>query len=166
MQSRTASPRSTSPYQKEFFNTDYRGAYLGRSVVAYASEIGNLFYESGSPDAEPDLYPESLTEEIERQRNMEKEHALLVALRDGHLEPPGGVIRFRGEVIRRSDLGEAIETVQEDLAHCRGTLEAHDRKCRSYHRHLARNFGNGWLEYHESLLRALPLRRAQRAKSR
>ena len=142
-------------YEKEFFNTDYRGAYLGRSVVAYASDVSNLFFDGGTEESTVDLYPESLTDDVERQRNLEKEEALLTALRDGHLEPPGGVIRFRGKVIKRTDLGEAIETVKEDLAHCNGKLEAHDRKCRSFHRRLAKKFGGGWVEYHETLLQAL-----------
>lgn len=141
-------------YRKEYFNTEYRGAYLGRSVVAHAANVADL-YGQGEPPAPADLYPESLTDEIERQRNLEKEEALLIALRDGHLEPPGGVIRFRGRVIKRTDLGEAIELVQADLRVCREGLENHDRMCRRYHYGLAQRFGGNWPLYHDHLLRTL-----------
>lgn len=141
-------------FDREHLKTEYRGAYLGRSVVAHAATVAELYDEKagGSPQ---ELYPESLTGDLEKHRNLEREEALLTALRDRHLEPPGGIIRFRGRVIKRGDLGEAIETVQADLSQIDTHLRNHDLQCRSVHRRIALRLGGGWDDYLEYLLGAL-----------
>ena len=82
-----------------------------------------------------------------------KERGLLKALRDRHFEPVDGVIRFRGEVIKRGHIGEALETVEADLSASNQILAEHDRKCRMYYRSLAREQGRGWPGYLEGLLK-------------
>ncbi|MEO0446818.1 MAG: hypothetical protein AAF191_12160, partial [Verrucomicrobiota bacterium] len=90
-----------------------------------------------------------------KQRNLEKEKALLEALRDRSFEPPDGKIRFRGKIIRRAALRESIRTVEADLQDCRSALEAHDRRCRSHHEAIARQHSEEWASYLRALLHVL-----------
>lgn len=137
-------------YEKHFLNPDYRGTYLGRSIVSHTTNPSEL-YIGEIPDRE-ELYPSELTDILEKHRNLLKERALLKALRDRHFEPVDGVIRFRGEVIKRSHIGEALETVEADFNASNQVLAEHDRKCRTYHRSLAEAQGRGWPAYLEGLL--------------
>lgn len=130
-------------YSKHYLDPAYRGAYLGRSIVNRTRDPQTLFAAEKREPA-PELYPEHLTDLLERNRNLAKEKALLCALRDRHFVPSDGVIRFRGEVIKRADLGESIETVSADLENASNELSAHDCACRSHHLSLAQKFGKGW----------------------
>ena len=137
-------------YQKHFLNPSFRGTYLGRSIVSTVRTAGEL-YETEACERE-ELYPEELTDILEKHRNLRKEEALLQALQNRNFEPVDGVIRFRGEVIKRGDLGEALTTVRVDLKASDTVLSQHDRKCRTYYRQLAQHFGQGWSPYLAGLL--------------
>ncbi len=143
-------------YRKEYFNPAYRGVYLNRSIVSQAEKLDDLYLPQGS--AHPvgaDLYPESITDELERMRNLYKEKSQLEALRDRRLETADGIIRFRGEIIKRSGLGSAIEQSSADFDQYNEKLCEHDRRCRSYHMTLAQSMGEGWSLYLRGLLSAL-----------
>lgn len=133
-------------YSKHYFDPAYRGAYLGRSIVSHTRFPQSLFVQS-DPTASNELYPEHLTDLLEKNRNLAKEKALLTALRDRRFVPSDGVIRFRGDVIKRTDLGEAIETVTRDFETTSKELRTHDATCRSRHLELAQKFGQGWPEF-------------------
>lgn len=137
-------------YGKHYLNPAYRGTYLGRSIVSRVATPAEL-YATADP-ARGDLYPEALTGLLEKHRNLAKEHALLKALRDRAFEPVDGVIRFRGEVIKRGELGSAVDAVRADLDASDADLADHDRKCRTYFRERAREQGRGWPLYLEGLL--------------
>lgn len=137
-------------YSKHYLNPVYRGTYLGRSIVSRVATPAELYADTAPHRGE--LYPQELTDLLEKHRNLTKEHALLKALRDRAFEPVDGVIRFRGNVIKRGKLGDAIDTVRADLDASEAELAAHDRKCRAYYRELARVQGRGWPMYLEGLL--------------
>ena len=136
-------------YDKHYLNPEYRGAYLGRSFVSEISTIDQLYTENAPTVSE--LYPENLKEDLEKSRNLKKESALLKALKDRHFEPMDGVIRFRGDTIKRSYLSEAIKIVEADLQNIKKKLFIHDQKCRTYHRELAQKHSSGWLIYLQKL---------------
>jgi Zn-dependent protease with chaperone function len=140
-------------YSREYLDRAYRGAYLGRSVVRHAQTVVEL-YEAGAPNpwALQELYPESLSNEIERLRALEEEKRLLEALRAGFLTAPGGVIRHRGEPIRRKALPAVIERVQLEIAAISARVRAHDQRCRSTHLEAAGRLGQDWKSYLQGLL--------------
>ena len=133
-------------YSKHSLDPAYRGAYLGRSIVSEIRDPQTLFVPP-QPGTVPELYPQSLTDLLEKNRNLIKEKALLCALRDRHFVPSDGVIRFRGKIIKRRELGDAINLVTVDLNQTSAQLQAHDCACRSHHLQLAQNFGQGWPEF-------------------
>lgn len=141
-------------YKKEYYNPRYRGVYLGRSLCDHAGSFEDL-WGTDLPKEASEIYPASLVDDLEKLRNLSQENALLVALRDRTLEPPGGVIRFRGDIIKRSGLGEAIETSTSDLEECYSRLREHDRKCRAYHRAIARQFPGSWEAYLTGLCKVI-----------
>lgn len=62
------------------------------------------------------------------------------------------MIRFRGDVIKRGKLDDAIEAVRADLNASEAQLGEHDKKCRTYFRERAIEQGRGWPLYLESML--------------
>lgn len=138
-------------YRKEFLNPSYRGAYLSRSIVDHTRNPDDLF-DASQPSVTEELYPDSLTDEVENLRKLREEVALLKALRDRTYESPDGKIRFRGQIIRRGKLGDAIETVQEDLDGANHRLRDHDRHCRCKHFEMACAFSREWGDYLKKLV--------------
>ncbi len=127
----------------------YRGSYLGRSVVRCAERVDELYEpvpddEAGVRSALAALYPASLSETLERNRELAGEVAMLGALKDGILEAPGGVIRFRGEEVPRKQLAEVIERARDESKAAEAVVLAHDRRVRTAHRAAARRAGPGW----------------------
>ena len=141
-------------YRREYYNPKYRGVYLQRSVVSNAKSVEELF-QCPAPASDADLYPESLTDDLEKMRNLSKEKALLVALRDRTFETADGIIRFRGNVIKRSGLGAAITQSTEDLEGCQERLLQHDRRCRAYHLEVANSCGESWSAFLRGLMGTL-----------
>ncbi|HMI93513.1 MAG TPA: hypothetical protein VK509_19205, partial [Polyangiales bacterium] len=141
------------------FDRRYRGRYLGRSVVIDSKTVPELYADAQDPTRSPialdAVYPESLADELERYRALEEEHATLVALQDGVLTAPGGVIRHSGREIRRRDLPGVIAEVDGRRLQARERILAHDRACRSAHRAAARRLGQGWEEHYAGLLALL-----------
>jgi hypothetical protein len=109
----------------------------------------------GPLGAGDDLYPEELAEQLAKQRSLEKEKALLSAVRNRSFQPSDGKIRFRGTIIPRSKLKATLAEVDAELRACNEALDAHDRRCRSHHERLAASFSPAWAEYHRGLLHLL-----------
>ncbi|XDD50667.1 M48 family metallopeptidase [Leptospira sp. WS92.C1] len=144
-------------YESEYLNSRYKGVYLGRSFVRNASSP-NEFYQyevnSVTEDLES-LYPQSLSEQLEKLRSLEKERNLLTALKDGFYTPPDGIIRFRGTELKKRELASVIETLNKDCEAAQALIFEHDRKCRSVHHKAAEQIGSGWPEYLRGLLEVL-----------
>ena len=144
-------------FGREFFNARYRGVYFGRSIARHATDVNELLADKqeASEAALDALYPESLSDDMERLRTLEKEKAQLNGLLKRTVHPPGGVILHRGKLLKRSALPLALLQVERDLAHVRERLQVHDKQCRSLHRAAAARLGEGWPEYLQGLLAAL-----------
>ncbi|MCR9142701.1 MAG: M48 family metallopeptidase [bacterium] len=141
-------------FARAYMNSRYRGAYLGRSFVRHA-EQPHMLYEKDSEaisDAMEQLYPESLGDQIEQMRRLERERDLLQALIDRTYTAPDGVLRFRGSEVARKDLPELHAGVKAELGEVQEAVFAHDRRCRTAHRQAAARVGNGWEEYLTGLL--------------
>jgi Zn-dependent protease with chaperone function len=143
-------------YARLYFDSAYRGNYLGRSIVSHAASVGDLYESSGDRnDLEQSLaslYPESLTEDLEKLKVLEHEKASLQALHEGHVRATQGIIRHRGKTISRLDLPATIAAVSVELKAVRQRILAHDRLCRTTHRTIATKMGFGWEQYLVGLL--------------
>ncbi|HHH30728.1 MAG TPA: Zn-dependent protease with chaperone function, partial [Polyangiaceae bacterium] len=138
----------------------YHGLYLGRSPVRAFADVREAYGtvpadEAAIRQALDALYPESLGDDVVAMRDLEEEHGMLEALRDGLLDAPGGVIQHRGRMLRKKELADVVESVDSERAAARRKLEAHDRACRAAHRAAAQHIGRGWDEYHHSLVTLL-----------
>jgi len=143
-------------FDRPSLHSDYRGAYLGRSVARAAADPSALHGDEAASIRDlAQLYPASLVHDIELQRQLERELAQLKALQSGALQTADDEIRYRGRSIPRRQLAGLISTVQSDLTQVRQALQAHDKRCRSAHLAAAREAGQGWEAYVLGLLGAL-----------
>ena len=144
-------------FGREYLNSRYRGVYLGRSVVRSAARP-EMLIESPPPTWRQQLgalYPESLIEDVARVRTLDKELEQLRALHSGVLKPSEGVIRHRGRAIKRRDLPQAIQLVENELGSVELRLTAGDRLRRSVHLAAAAEVGADWASYLQGLLATL-----------
>jgi Zn-dependent protease with chaperone function len=140
-------------YDRAYFDPRYRGAYLGRSAVRGAKTPAELYLppDRGRALSLDQLYPEGLRGELERWKSLESESHELLGLQRGFLRSGGTDIKFRGEVLRRRDLGPTLEAVRAECAAARAALEERDREHRSAHLAAAERIGQGWPENLRSL---------------
>jgi Zn-dependent protease with chaperone function len=140
-------------FDRIFLDPRYRGVYLGRSSVRGAKALADLYL---APDhtrelALDQLYPETLRGDLQKWKSLESEVHALQGLQRGFLQSGGADIKFRGEVLRRRDLGPTLETVRAECAGARAALEDRDREHRSAHLAAAERIGQGWPEHLRSL---------------
>ncbi len=149
----------TQQYTKKIFDRRYRGSYMGRSIVREYETAGEAIATLDSALSVQQhfasLYPRDLSERLEHWRHLEKEKETLRALRDGLLEPPDGVIRHRGEVLKRKELPAAIEEMRDECDAARRELCEHDRQVRGVHNAAAEQLGDAWRNYHAGLVQLL-----------
>ncbi|HEY7638190.1 MAG TPA: M48 family metallopeptidase [Steroidobacteraceae bacterium] len=146
-------------FGRAFYDRSYRGAYLGRPLARYAREAADLY---GPPllsehiAAELDaIYPQALSQDMAKLKALEEEKATLEGLKAGFLTTSGGVIRHRGKDLKRADLQDALDDVQEELDRARDGVQAHDRRCRAVHLAAATQLGSGWDAYVKGLVAIL-----------
>ena len=151
--------RLDEQYGRAYFDRSYRGAYLGRALTSHARDVADLYgpplrsdYIAAELDA---IYPQSLADDLERLRTLEEEKQTLQGLKEGFLTAAGGIIRHRGKELRRSDLQDAVDELQEELSRARDCVLAHDRRCRSVHLAASTQLGCGWDAYLKGLLAIL-----------
>jgi len=151
--------RLDKDFSRSFLDRRYRGVYLGRSVVRHAKQIDDLYETTPGKHDVIDglnlLYPEGLSVQLDQLRDLQSEHATLLALQAGHLTTAGGVVRWRGEEIARRDLPKVIATLDTEIKPIYEAVLRHDRECRSAHMLAARSLGQGWPEYLRSQLQLL-----------
>lgn len=149
----------TQQYTKQIFDRRYRGSYMGRSVVrefaTAAESIGTAEPSLSAQQQFAALYPPDLSDRFEHWRNLEQERETLRALRDGLLEPPDGVIRHRGVILKRKDLPGAIEDTRDECNEARRECCEHDRRVRGVHNAAAASLGGDWQAYHTGLVQLL-----------
>jgi Zn-dependent protease with chaperone function len=146
-------------FGRAFYDRSYRGAYLGRPLARHAREVADLY---GPPllsehiAAELDaIYPQALSQDLAKLKALEEEKATLQGLKEGFLKTSGGVIRHRGKDLKRADLQDALDDVQDELDRAREAVQAHDRRCRSVHLAAAAQLGSGWDAYLKGLVAIL-----------
>lgn len=149
----------TKSFNKPAYSPEYRGTYLNRSVVRNFSSVEEML-SSGElsenvADSIANLYPQSLAADLEAARNLDIERNTLEALGRGELKPSGGVIRHRGEELKKSDIPDAVKLIAEERKVIATKLKNHDASCRRAHLQLAEQMGQGWHEYLVSLIQLL-----------
>ncbi|MGK7890729.1 MAG: M48 family metallopeptidase [Leptolyngbyaceae cyanobacterium] len=149
-------------FSRLYLDPIYRGNYLGRSVVQAVTKPQELYNDLSAPVDEAqiqqylaDLYPESLTEDLEEIRILTKEKVGLQAIQSRRMDAPGGMIRHRGQTLKRRDLPNMIKQLEQELATVQGRVNAHDRLCRTTHLAIATQLGNGWDDYLRGLAQVL-----------
>jgi len=142
-------------YKKQMYSRRYQGVYLNRSIVREFASVDVMyehFEENQSLSSEfKALYSKSFSDELEQWRNLEEEKEILEALYDGTMTASDGIIRHRGQVIKRSELPSAIENIQQECKQIKSKINTRDMHVRGVHRAAARQVGKGWEQYIVSL---------------
>ena len=146
-------------FDKASYAPEYRGTYLNRSPVINFASVSDMLSSGESADsaavAIAQLYPESLTDELDAARNLDIERSTLEALERGDLKPSGGVIRHRGEELKKSEIPDAIKVIVAEREGVADQLKSHDARCRLAHLQAAEQLGKGWHAYLLSLIELL-----------
>lgn len=138
---------------------EYRGTYLNRSVVRDFDSVtamlnsGEICQNARASIAQ--LYPQSITDALSAERDLDIEKHTLEALASGALKPSGGVIRHRGNELKKKDIPGAIEDIANERQAVTEVLKAHDASCRRAHLQAAKEAGLGWHDYLLSLIQLL-----------
>lgn len=146
-------------FNKAAYSPEYRGTYLNRSVVRNFASVEDMLNSgdlaSNASASIAGIYPKSIVADLETARNLDIERETLQALERGELTPSGGVIRHRGEELKKSEIPDAIQEIIEDRKIVAGKLKTHDASCRRAHLQLAEQFGQSWPAYLTSLIHLL-----------
>jgi Zn-dependent protease with chaperone function len=146
-------------FSKVSFSPRYRGTYLNRSPIRNFTSLDELLQYSDSNENASELlstlYPESLSEQLDLARSLDLERNTLQALASGDLKPSGGVIRHRGEELKKSDIPDALEQIASERKAVATKLKMHDARCRTAHLQAARQLGRNWDTYLKGLIRLL-----------
>lgn len=141
-------------FRREYLNRFYRSSYLARSVVRSRVNVDELYDRADQlpPEALKQLYPPSLSGDLEALRELQRETAMLKAIEQGIMHTAGNAAYFRGRPLRRKDLPGAIAQAESDLAQMEQKVLAHDRLCRTAHLVAAKTQGGNWETYLKSVL--------------
>ncbi len=141
-------------FDREYLKSQYRGVYFHRSCVRDVAHYADLYekIEHVNPYDLDSLYPDSLSQEILLLTQLEKEIGQLRAIKNGHLQAQGKQLNFRGRELKRNELSQVIEEVEQELKGLEQRLHLHDKRCRSLHLSAAKKMGNAWPEYLRGLL--------------
>lgn len=133
----------------------FLGSYLSRAPMRNFESVQDMIASapggSGTLDSLSKLYPGSLRDLLKSERNLNIEIATLKGLQSGDLKPSGGVIRHRGEELKKAEIPGAIETVNDELKALITQLRQHDATCRTEYLQAAKNQGDDWYQYLLSL---------------
>ena len=138
-------------FSQPWYSPDYKGTYLGRSWERSFASISELEtaceLKSSATESLKNIYPDSLKSDLELARNLEIERQTLEGLASGDLKPSGGIIRHRGEELKRNEIPEAIDEISTEYKEVAARLKTHDAYCRNAHLQAAKELGNGWEEH-------------------
>ena len=146
-------------FSRSIYANEYRGAYLRRSPVRRFSSVNEMLehgeVSSSIEESLKNLYPRSLSDDLEVARNLDIERDTLEALRTGDLKPSGGVIRHRGKELKKAEIPDAIQDVLKDRTVVADKLKAHDASCRRAHLQIAQQTDGEWHVYLKSIIEQL-----------
>lgn len=135
---------------------NFRGNFLNRAIMRNFASIDEV-WQSGEIGSDAKLsisklYPESLKEQLAAVRNLSTEISTLEALKRGELKPSGGVIRHRGNELKKADIPQAVSELNAELRELNSALKHHDASCRRAYLQAAEELQAGWPEYLKSLV--------------
>lgn len=135
-------------YNKAHFLKSFRGVYLGRSITRYKANVNELYgnYTSLQNIEEElaSLYPESLSNDLEKIRKLYDEKYTLEGIKAKTLNVSGGIILFRGKGIERKNLSRILKIVNDEILEAEKVVQNHDIRCRTVHLALAHKAGKEW----------------------
>ena len=135
-------------YNKAHFSKNFRGAYLGRSATQYKDKVNELYGDYASLKnidvALANLYPESLSDDLEKIKKLYDEKYTLEGIKNKTLHIKGDVIRFRGKKVKRKSLSRVIKIVNDEISAAEIFVQNHDIRCRTVHLALAHNASKEW----------------------
>ncbi|BFM13672.1 hypothetical protein R50072_38250 [Simiduia litorea] len=138
---------------------EYRGNYLSRSPMRNFASVQDILatgeLAATATESLAKLYPLELKAQLSEVRSLTSEMATLKALQRGDLKPSGGVIRHRGEELKKADIPEALEQLAQELEDANGQLKVHDALCRRAHLQAAEAISSDCHDYLLGLLKAL-----------
>lgn len=134
----------------------FRGNFLNRAIMRNFASIDEI-WQSGEESSDANtsiskLYPESLKAQLAAVRNLSAEIETLQALQRGELKPAGGVIRHRGNELKKADIPQAVAELNAELRELNAVLKHHDASCRRAYVQAAKELEAGWPEYLKSLV--------------
>jgi Zn-dependent protease with chaperone function len=134
-------------FGRNFLDPRYRGVYLNRSAVRAARTPGDLF-PNALPlrDAWAEPYTQAMADSIARLKSVQEECDTLLGLQRGLLKAGSGAIRFRGRVLRRRELPDALQALENERNERMREVAAHDQRVRGIHLAAAQSIGQGWPE--------------------
>jgi len=146
-------------FDRPSYASEYRGAFLSRSPVRNFSSVDGMLKTAGIKQVNAEvfskLYTESIAHQLEKARSLDSERYTLEALASGHLKPSGGIIRHRGEELKKSDIPAVIEEIANERKQVANTLKEHDANCRQAHLLAAKELEPAWHNYLVSLINLL-----------
>jgi len=134
----------------------FRGNFLNRAIMRNFASLDEI-WQSGEISADAStsiskLYPEHLKTQLAAVRDLSAEIATLQALQLGELKPSGGVIRHRGNELKKADVPHVVTELNAELRELNTVLKHHDASCRRAHLQTAEALQAGWPEYLKSLV--------------
>jgi hypothetical protein len=139
----------------------FRGNFLNRAIMRNFASLDEIWHSGEiSADASTSLsklYPEHLKSQLAAVRNLSAEIATLQALQRGELKPSGGVIRHRGNELKKADIPHVVTELNAELRELNTVLKHHDASCRRAYLQAAEALQTGWPEYLKSLVGLLHL---------
>jgi Zn-dependent protease with chaperone function len=159
LQETSSSEAIINNFDHEIYNSKYRGTYLNRNWVRNFESIDEIL-STGKTSADlkeavANLYPESISTQLEVARNLDMERNSLEALASGDLKPSGGVIRHRGNELKKADIPGAIEEIAQERKEIGQQLKEHDASCRTAYINISKSWNNGWDQHLTSLTHLL-----------
>jgi len=144
-------------FTQERLKPCYRGLYVNLSPTRHAATVDVLYDEDVQQDLldSERLYPPSIVADLAKWQELERELAQLDALREGTYVAADGVIRHRGQIIQRRQLGHAIAEVDAERVAARSVLEGVLRNIRSQHLIYAKQHSPAWHAHLRGMLRVL-----------
>ena len=146
-------------FQRSYLDPRYRGVYRYENLCLHVKKPSEIYLpDLGSGHLQnrlKEVYPESLSKDLDELKNVDEELELLKALKEKVLTAPGGVITHRGNQVRRKDLSKVIEAVDKEVVESRNRILKHLSYCRTVHLKAAEQIGKGWKEYLKGLLRVI-----------
>ena len=138
-------------YDTKALSPKYRGTYLSRRPMRNFSSVDELVsyskIKSLGKDTIEGLYPDSVSATLEQARSLDAERHTLEALAAGTLKPSGGIIRHRGNELKKSDIPSALEELAVERRAIAETLKTHDADCRHAYLLAGKQVGQGWDHY-------------------